>query len=101
IDALVLLLLSCSKTQMLHALQILLNLNYLFIPPECDDSYPSKITDRTVINISLCFLPSCPLQVDSGGPLEGRGCARSNYPGVYTKVCSLMPWIEDTLAKYS
>ena len=50
---------------------------------------------------------------DSGGPLAvraqdgsysqigvvswGRGCARQGYPGVYTRLTSLLPWLTETI----
>ena len=51
---------------------------------------------------------------DSGGPLAvlgqdgsysqigvvswGRGCARQGYPGVYTRLTALLPWLKTTIS---
>ncbi|XP_039974435.1 trypsin-2-like isoform X2 [Xiphias gladius] len=78
---------------------------------DCERSYPGKITDHMVCAGYLeGGKDAC--QGDSGGPLVcngelqgvvswGQGCAQPNYPGVYTKVCSLMPWINNILSMYS
>lgn len=78
---------------------------------DCEYSYPGRLTDRMVCaGYPEGGKDAC--QGDSGGPLVcngelhgivswGEGCALPGYPGVYTKVCSLLPWIEDILASYS
>ncbi|XP_034029907.1 anionic trypsin-1-like [Thalassophryne amazonica] len=78
---------------------------------DCEAIYPGRITNQM-----LCAghkeggKDAC--QGDGGSGLVcnkelqgivswGNGCALPDSPGVYTKICSLMPWIKETLTKYS
>ncbi|GAB1290729.1 hypothetical protein APTSU1_000595900 [Apodemus speciosus] len=75
----------------------------------CHKAYPRKITNNM---FCLGFLEggkdSC--QLDSGGPVVcngqvqgivswGDGCALEGKPGVYTKVCNYLNWINQTIAE--
>ncbi|XP_063819881.1 trypsin-like isoform X1 [Pseudophryne corroboree] len=75
---------------------------------DCRKSYPGEITDNMIcLGYPEGGKDSC--QGDSGGPVAcngelhgivswGYGCAQPNYPGVYTKLCNYVQWIEDVIA---
>ncbi|XP_053306179.1 anionic trypsin-2-like [Spea bombifrons] len=77
---------------------------------ECHNSYPGQITKNMMcVGYLEGGKDSC--QGDSGGPVVcngelqgvvswGLGCALPEYPGVYTKVCNYVTWIENTIADY-
>ncbi|XP_072122112.1 trypsin-like isoform X4 [Mobula birostris] len=74
----------------------------------CQNSYPWRITkDMICIGFLEGGKDSC--EGDSGGPVVcdgvlqgvvswGDGCAERFYPGVYTRVCNFVSWIEKTMA---
>ncbi|XP_075393221.1 kallikrein-11 isoform X1 [Tenrec ecaudatus] len=75
---------------------------------ECEEAYPGNITDSMVCaNVRESGKDSC--QGDSGGPLVCNGslqgiiswgqdpCAVTKKPGVYTKVCKYVDWIQKTM----
>ncbi|XP_062944821.1 transmembrane protease serine 9-like [Cynocephalus volans] len=75
---------------------------------ECENAYPGNVTDTMVCaSVQEGNKDSC--QGDSGGPLVCNGslqgiiswgqdpCAVTRKPGVYTKVCKYVDWIQETM----
>ncbi|XP_026262066.2 kallikrein-11 isoform X1 [Urocitellus parryii] len=75
---------------------------------ECESAYPGNITD-TMLCASVKEEGKDSCQGDSGGPLVCNGslqgiiswgqdpCAVTRKPGVYTKVCKYVDWIQETM----
>uniref|UniRef100_H0XIC8 Kallikrein related peptidase 11 n=1 Tax=Otolemur garnettii TaxID=30611 RepID=H0XIC8_OTOGA len=75
---------------------------------ECEDAYPGNITD-TMVCASVREEGKDSCQGDSGGPLVCNGslqgiiswgqdpCAVTKKPGVYTKVCKYVDWVQETM----
>ncbi|XP_060234673.1 cationic trypsin-3-like [Meriones unguiculatus] len=86
-------------------------LNCLHIPilsdPVCHSAYPHLIT-RNMLCVSFLNVRKDTCQYDSGGPMVcdkqlqgvdswGNNCDEKGKPGVYTKVCNYLDWIQQTI----
>jgi len=86
----------------------LLHVNVDFVPQaQCNSNYGGGITDQMMCAADA-GQDSC--QGDSGGPLWdrdmatqvgvvswGSGCAQAGFPGVYSRISAVFPWIRATV----
>ncbi|XP_031236931.1 anionic trypsin-2-like [Mastomys coucha] len=80
----------------------------VMLQADCEDSYPGKITNN-MICVGYLEGDKDSFPGDSGGPVVcngqlqgivswGYGCALADNPGVYTKVCNYVDWIQSNIA---
>jgi trypsin len=79
----------------------------------CDDLYGGDIVDSVMLCAGVPGGGKDSCQGDSGGPIFdqegtqigvvswGIGCARENFPGVYSRVSSAKDWIDATICELS
>jgi hypothetical protein len=88
------------------------NVNYIDYET-CDDLYDGDIVDSIMLCAGVPGGGKDSCQGDSGGPIFdqegtqigvvswGAGCARENFPGVYSRVSGAKDWIDATICELS
>jgi hypothetical protein len=88
------------------------NVNYIDYET-CDDLYDGDIVDSVMLCAGVPGGGKDSCQGDSGGPIFdqegtqigvvswGYGCARENFPGVYSRVSGAKDWIDATICELS